>query len=266
MSGALALTGCSSGSDRDQVSLPKFEPNRTVWHLPIDDFLPDTRSDQYASNLLYGECMSAAGARTVVLNPTANENPTRNSRDRRLFDVRLASKYGYEGPTFAGTGPLPRLTGRDAVEDRRCSAKASQQLGYTSAQNQIQGAGLAAASAVGSDPRVVAAIDRWRRCMLPLGIPDLSESPTVQPSPSQKARFRQYAAEHHGSVSVEEIREATFDAKCQASSGYAATAYKVECEKQLRYIEKNPDLFARALDDKQRQEAEVRKVLARHGR
>lgn len=264
----LCLGACSNGNDRGKAAnLPPFQPNVATWRMPFDVYLPDLFTDQYASNLLYGECMSAAGARSVVVDPTVGQSPTLNPRGRRLFNLHLARLYGYQGgPPTKAQPALPRLTGRDAVEDRRCSAEASKKIGFTFDQNQIQGDGLSAAAATDSDPSVVNAVARWRRCMLPLGIPDLAPLPVEQPSQSQKAKFRELSKEHPGIPSLEELREAVFDAKCRASSRYSLTAYKVEASKENKFIATDPELFVRALQERMQQELAVRRVLARHGR
>jgi hypothetical protein len=81
--------------------------------------------------------------------------------------------------------------------------------------------------------------------MRPLRLSDLPDSPMSMPTPTQRKRFgmtgpvsptRKNVPRDNSTVSPEEIREATFDARCQATSGYARAFYETEIADQQALI------------------------------
>jgi hypothetical protein len=97
--------------------------------------------------------------------------------------------------------------------------------------------------------------------MLPLGLPDLPQDPSVMPTPSQSKRFLSVSTH---APSTAEIRAATFDARCRASSGFAAIGYRTEVAEEWVVMDANARRLASILSDKDRAESASRAYIRHH--
>lgn len=291
---SLALAACSSGtpsgSPGDAVqsgqhvaapsaSLGLPQKNEAQWVMPLDQYmLGDTRSVDYAQNLLVEPCMKKAGFSWSVpwRDTTATDGPSWNAVDVKLFNVDLATKWGYHlaptaDPSWASWRAFAesKVTLAEPEEQAliACVASARKTLPVLPGSAQLAN-GYEAASFTGAktDPTVIAAEKRWAKCMLPQGVSDLPRSPEDMPSPSLTAKFtiRLETSAVVPNVSTGEISVATADAKCRVSSGYQTAFYNAEWNRQAVSLQGNADALQRARDEIAANAAATAKIIALH--
>jgi hypothetical protein len=270
-----AVSGCGSGHGRSSTDGSAFRGNIAAWSLPLDAYIADQRAQNDAQNAVYSSCMRARGIAAPRYNVSDYLPPTTNKVLRQLFDLPIAQRYGYHpGPTKRDPTHVPRpklRTRADITAARACVGRMKQRL-HLDAELTAFAQTLAgrAEDRSMSDRRVTAAIARWRTCMQPLGLPDLAPSPMAMPTPSQRKRFgmtgpvnptRANVPRHHSLASSVEIKEATFDARCRISSGYAQTFYRVEVADQLEMMSHYPAELAVVRTAQQRSAVAIEEVL-----
>jgi hypothetical protein len=227
--------------------------------LPLDRYVLDAYDLQTAGNIATSDCMQAMGIAWPVAPPfEGQEAPITSRAGRRLFDVALAQRYGYRSgplqPMPVGGVPNDRkLTATEEVAFHRCANVAPKLFGFDpDSINFAQGLTFAADEEVVRDPELGRRVQAWKQCMRPLGLADYPRDPRiVMPTPSQRKRWGGYPADGEPTTvfvgSPDEIRQATFDAKCRESSGYAQFVYQAEVDAQLRLIDKYRTKLSQAL-------------------
>ena len=264
----LSLAGCATSNPSKGPSIDRaaFHPNINTFVLPLDSYLVSAIDNQYARNIVYVQCMSTHGYSVPLENPHNFLAPANNSEQGVEFNVNLARHYGYHtGPVRGGpTMPLPSsLSGNELRAADACGKTAQQKIGEDDQlDNWVRGLASGADDATMADPAYKAAVARWRKCMLPLGLPDLASDPTQMPSPSQRRRF---FTGGDLPTSPAEIRQAVFDARCRETSGYAVTYYRTEIKHQWQLMDGNVIQLGQALDAKNRATANIRRILQQHG-
>ncbi|WP_371163777.1 hypothetical protein ABYF32_05665 [Buchananella felis] len=210
--------------------------------------------------------------------PFPEDAPTGKLADR-LFNVRIAQKYGYRpapnpqnpwteeqqraGDGFAGNSSL-----RD--EWKKCMEPASEEFLARYGESQLDVSnrlsGIADLNRVGvnrDSMQAVAAAQRWRECMAPLGIPDLPEQPFDKtryhiPETLQQ-RFDWYAG---GQPGAEEIEFAVHDAQCRVSSGWDQTLYEDEWAQQEAFVNAHRAELDAAAQQSEQDAIKLRALLA----
>jgi hypothetical protein len=272
---AAAIAACgasessSSSATADSIG---FQPNRKVYALPLDQLRAiDDGSVGYAIDLLIQDCMKDVGFTWPIptFHPNVRPPATWNSTGRRLFDVGIATQYGYHlaPPTdAAAVQEALALNSRTLSPDesrqaRRCRSTAQRRISPPDSRlvDSLAGAAYDAALA---DSDTVAAAGRWKSCMVPAGISDLPDMPNEMPAPSIAKRFHLGRA---GTASPEEIEIATEDARCRETSGYASALYDGEVDQQLELFTKNRDALERTRSAAARNVKRARAVVAQHG-
>jgi hypothetical protein len=279
----LTLSACgSSGASSHTGSAPApagFHENITTWTLPLDSYIPNPNDQIYAQNLLYSQCMTQHGYPVTAYNIADYLPPDLNAVGLKLFNLNLAEKYGYHsGPPKKGIqAPKPDISGTaEVAQDTQCARSSQQQTDQNQDLTQfVQGLAGEAQDTAQADPKVKAAIARWRTCMLPLGVSDLPASPEDMPTARQRQQFGMNGSANPGpgelptvrtQATPAEIKQAVADAKCRDSSGYAEAYYQAEVTAQLDLIGKNDNRLSQALDAEKRASAAIAKVLQQHGR
>lgn len=272
------LASCgTSGNQTGHLDRSQFQPNLKTWSLPLDSYVVDHRRFALAQSILYSSCMAAHGTEVPIYNLTDSLPPTRNKVLRNLFDLDFASRYGYHsGPVKDASVPSKQpLSAPVQRQAEACTHSSVAQLdGYNHSSEFIGGLAFNAENAAQADLEVRARIASWRKCMLPVGVPDLPASPEGMPSPSQRKAFGMDGPDNPGpgykptlgQAAPEEIRQATADARCRTSSGYSKTYYQVEVQKQFDLMDKAPDKLAQALSAVKTASRLIANVLRQHGR
>lgn len=274
------LSGClASGPARSAGTLRKgFVPNILAWHVPLDDYAVNQNDDTVANALLYNNCMASHGYTDRSPDGGDIQSPVRNGTSWRLFNVPIAERYGYHATSVPIPERLPisrAMSSREVAQSGACSGASRAELKENhDLANAVSGLAWEADDQAQADAKVKAAVERWRNCVLPLGIPDLPEFPSNAATKSQRIRFGLSVGPPQegkplppiGTASAAEIKEAVFDAKCRDSSGFSEAYYQATVNYQFALMAKHQDLLARAMAAKQATEAAIAKVLKANGR
>lgn len=283
---AVALTGCSTsgaGAERHgggragSKDLPAQNIER--WVLPLDAYLVgNTKNSDYAQSLLVQPCMERSGYSWDVpyRDTTATDGPSWNSVERRLFTPALAERWGFHLAPSPDTtlGALKVFIARanavppaEAAVVSKCVIASRKELPPLSGAAQL-GAGYASEAYSGAltESAVKAAAKKWRTCMTPAGVSDLPATPEQFPSPSVVSEFsiQLDLSNTPPRVSPAEIRLATFEAKCETSSGYQSALYRAEWTGQVRLLRRNADALERSKKQLDQYDARVQKVISSH--
>jgi hypothetical protein len=246
-----------------------FHPNETRFTKPLDDYLVTSRDDyDYATHLVVAKCMAQRGYHINVANP-ANFQGAAIAISVAL-SVPRAERYGYHiGPIRGGVEDtlLNNLSPAENTAATTCANSAQKQIGLDlTLENDVNALAFTADDGAQADPKVKAAAQRWRACMLPLGISDLPAEPTLGEMPTDSQHQKFWKATHEYVPTVpEEVREAVFDAKCRVSSGWDQTYYQATIDYQFALMDKHADLMAKALDQKRRVDTRVADLLRSNG-
>lgn len=270
---ATLLSSCSASGSSGKVDHGAFHPNENRFATPIDDYQV-TASDQsgdtydYATKLLIANCMTARGYHIDVPNP-ANFIPA-GYRISIPLSVKRAERYGYHvGPARGGAETQVRdLRPIELKAYTACSTRASSQIGLDlNLDNDVAALSSAADDAVQTDDKVKAAARKWRKCMLPLGIPDLPAEPVLgaMPTDSQHQKFWPTGKPESVPTNPDEVRQAVFDAKCRQTSGWDNIYYQATIDHQFALMDQHADLVAKALSQKQRVDARIATILRSNG-
>lgn len=268
---AVTLSACSA-TPEPAAEPTSFTRNMKTWRQPLDDFYPASVDQNYAASLATSACMRDAGVKNwPVEDPSKYLPPTFTRRVRKMFDQDIAKAYGYHaglGHTVEREVPPP-LTPEQEASLAECQEGAFSRLGLTSPiLGYVQGlAGAAAEDALHSDA-VESAARGWRECMLPLGLPDLPETPLGNmPTETQRVRFGLTDDDTDETkvqpATPQEIREATMDAGCRESSGYTAALYDQEVSSGLAAIKKQPERISEALKATEQFNKKIRAIIAK---
>lgn len=253
-----SLAGCSDSAPTSPVALP--EKNIDQWVLPMDQYQlrwADQFREEYVQAQLAADCMQSAGYDLEV--PWRDLNgpvvrPNRNSVGRKIFTRDLAETYGYH----AGPSPEPTIGDwlaygeslGDLSDEQQtalgtCIERAHEELPPLSLEaNLAAGITFGAYEGALEDDEVKAAADRWRECMLPLGITDLPTSPLDMPPASISTDVLDSPAEEPN-VSPAEIAIATHDFDCRVSSGFREALYEAEWSRQVELLDQHLDELVR---------------------
>ena len=269
----VSLSGCAIGK---AISTPLPAKNIERWVNPLDSYVPmKSVASDYAEVLLNAKCMTAAGYDWQVpwRDLKGDNGPSWNSVDRRLFNVSLASKYGYHDgpPERSSTNPEweafahKKISPAEDAALTRCiehdrkrlptldGATANLAMGYIGAaiDNAIQDGG------------VLTAMKKWKACMTPVGIVDLPDSPLRMPTESIRTRFGIDLSESAstGTASAEEITIAVADAACQDSSGFSKAFYNAEWDASVVLYKENADALAVAREAIEQHDAAVEAII-----
>lgn len=270
---ALVVAGCGGGNNLRSANAPDFEKDIQTWKMPLDDYYPALTQQNYAASLAIAVCMKRSSIVWPVENPADYLPPTYNARVRKMFDLNIAKRFGYHSGLDHQPADVrdPKLTADENAALTNCQQGAGAEVGLKSSSfGYVQGLAASAADKSLRSPAVKRAAGKWRDCMLPLGLPDLPDAPPgAMPTETQRVRFG-LAQTDSANTKLrqpipQEIREAEFDAKCRASSGYTAALYDAEVRYELDGIAKNPDKISRALSDAKKVNKRIRAILAENG-
>ena len=202
--------------------------------LPTDPYRRiDPGIVEYATDVNVALCMSDSGYHYPVVaydwNDPGNKTFTGYSRAR---SVEEAQAYGYrlapedqvaarlEATAYIDAQPAAYHDELDRCfdqmfEDPLFSDLVADDVPFTEGRSE--------------NPAVKSAMEQWRTCMAPLGIPDLPEdAPGIAPSVAAQLGLDGadgQALTDLGAITAYEIEVAVADAQCQASSGYDRLVY-----------------------------------------
>jgi len=272
---AAVVTGCTATA-AEPTNLP--EKNIAEWVTPLDQYIPQNASNaNYAEQLLVGKCIEKAGLSWAVpwRDIHADNGPSWNSVERRLFNSDLAAKYGYHnGPAVDESLPAwqafvaskQSMSSAEEAAIGKCVPEARKTLPLLSPTAAQKALDLIQVSydAAFQDDDVVAAASKWRTCMEPQGIADLPDSPRKMPSDSLVSRFSLDLGDRVGTTSVDpkEVAIATADAACRDSSGFAKALYDAEWDRDVAALRDNADELARAEKEIKANETAVLDVIS----
>lgn len=242
------LVALTSGCQPLEAPVPPLpEKDMDQWVLPLDTYLPPYFEAQYARQLLMRACMDRAGFEFRVAPVDIDEAPpeTSNSSGRRLFDVDLASRYGYH---FAPSQRVDRRLAQEiaatqysTIEQRQlddCIRSAQAKLG---APSDSLADWLGFTVDVTSDPDVMSSVGSWAACLHARFPGDGTGWPEDMPGERRGSEFGLDRATEWDAdpPSDEEIALAVADAECRDSSGFREAYYSAEWNAQLVLIENN---------------------------
>ena len=249
------------------------------WVLPLDSYMVgNTKNADYAQNLLVAPCMEQAGYSWDVpyRDTTATDGPSWNAVERRLFTPAIAEQWGFHLAPSSDTtlGALKDFIAKanavpaaESAQVTKCVVASRKELPPLTGSAQL-GASYAsqAYSAALEEPAVRAAAERWQTCMVPAGVSDLPTSPEEFPSPSVVSKFdiELDVSATPPTVSPAEIQLATFEATCEADSGWLTSLYHAEWDGQAALLRKNADALQRSKAQLDRYEARVQEVISTH--
>lgn len=272
----LMLGGC--GTDRAVTPVgATFHPDQARWRMPLDDYLADPGKVQYARDLVYGQCLRADGfTPPPVQDPGTFIPPTFNRNVRSLFNVQIARVYGYHrgNPPGGVVHERPAASKEEQAARSRCARRASEAVGGAEADAaSVYAMKSAAYETAIKAPAFLAAAQRWRTCMLPLGLPDLPAKfeDGLMPTDSQRVRFKmtsRHAVDVPGGgtmpSTVAEVKEAVLDARCRETSGLTSTQYRLESAAQLRLMSRARDRLGRIYRANQDAAASIDALIKRY--
>lgn len=278
----VALSGCSflaAAQPSGNLTLP--EKNIETWVLPLDQFkMSDSVLSKglYAEDLLVQPCMEKAGFNWSVpgLDPSADPGPSWNAVGRRVFTAEVVKKWGYH--LAPETNSAAKAQAKFAAEANRidaqeqaafdgCLFEARKTLpSVTPLLNEVSGFATVAYQDAANDADVRAASKKWKACMLPFGISDLSDSPRAFPSPALLNEFGSASGldQPDSTPNAREREVAVADLNCQITSGYRQASYDAEWDHQLPLLTENADQLTRIASEVTKHEQAVLAVIASH--
>jgi hypothetical protein len=230
-------------------------------------------NDGYARDLLGRNCL--AGTVDYLVVPPGTSNSIIDERTGQLiFNESVAGQLGY--PSLRASVNEPDTAIPDGVTITQpikaameaCGKKADERLGLPpeGALSSVESAGWTALSS--SDKVRQAGLD-WKKCMEPLGVVDLPDSPRSMPSrsviPSDAVDKDGNVTGSSPSPSARERDVAVADARCQEQVGFNHAELEVRADAELAAIGKNIEGFESARTQYKTYEAGVDKVIAELG-
>ncbi|WP_182378669.1 hypothetical protein [Nocardioides sp. WS12] len=251
---ACLVSACGDNAPANDGSLPKFEENIDTWSLPLDAYIPDPVTLEYAVNASIATCMQELGLKFTLIDPRRTVPAAYSSRLRYLFNLENAQKYGYRAdkPGQTSNAVSHGAPGQEAKVEQ-CSLKAGRELDTSNPLLSLaQGFGGQAYEQAKESNALVEPSAKWRECMLPLGVPDLPESPVEgsMPTDSQRVRFgtSDRMKAYKVPISALEVKEAVADAKCRDESRFTRTLYREEVRFELEAIRDHQGDLDKALE------------------
>ncbi|MDO4613748.1 MAG: hypothetical protein Q4B10_06755 [Actinomycetaceae bacterium] len=269
----LTLTACGSSQEAAPDIVKK---DISTWALPLDPYQdPPISLLGYASDLVRADCLKNAGFEYPVVpyNENAPTKATRNEVGRRLFNPDIARSFGYHEPRsqrisekelqerqeptgseyIQAADKCEALVADAGIDWEEFSNKTAQEIAWNLAPEK--------------NKTVVAATQRWRECMMPLGIPALPDTPDKMPGEVLHNTFGLETASSWDSpsASAEEIRIATADAECRESSGYSQALYDAEFAAQEKAVAEHATELAPLLERNRKSLEAARKIIAERG-
>lgn len=272
----VGLSACSGTSESLSTDLPQKNP--TLWVLPLNEFIPnETHVRDYANALVVQDCITAGGFEWPVPWQDIDDpgSISFNGAQRGLFDVALATTWGYHSAPWQGdtaddwrefvafTSQLIAVQGFEEVY-MRCREEGRKELPLPSEETLYFATSVAIEllDKAQSDERVKAAAALWLNCMVPVGVAGLPVSPDLMPTVALEEQFQSGVP---GTVaSVEEIRVATADAQCRESSGYREVLYETEWDLHVQALQEHTDVLLRVRDELRKQNDRILSVIAAH--
>lgn len=243
---------------------------------PVYAIIPEYNDprDTYARQLLARACLK--GVLDYPATPPAPVTPDDAFDPRtaqRIFNVTIASRWGYQLPPRANTGATATETVSPEVQSKKisCGDEADKRLGLPPAKpvTAIEDAGWAA---VDTDSGVASAATGWQKCMSPVGIIDLPSNPHDMPSPSvvtpgSRGTDAQGNQVSNGAVgaSARERQVAVADATCRAQVGFDAAELAARARAELTAIGHDVEGFESARRQYKQYEKGVDKVIEEMG-
>lgn len=289
----VAISGCTGAAPSDEGAgadaerqAGEREPAQDIdaWLMPLDQFVPQhVQVRDYAENILIQECMTEAGIAWEVpwVDIDAPIPETTNAVGRRLFDVTLAQRWGYQPAPLTQQNAVATaelnsrpLSDSEAEHLGRCTdAVRAEALPLLSgeAMNFAASLGMAADEAARLSPEVLEAAASWRACMEPWGISDLPRSPDLMPTESMRAEFGAAGGDASAvdqvpvSASAREIEVATGDARCREESGWRQARYDAEWQRQSVALAENADALVRIAEENEALVEAARAVVVERG-
>lgn len=202
--------------------------------LPTDPYRRiESGIQNYASDLYIAMCMSDSGYHYPVVaydwNDPGNEEFTGYARVRSVEEAR---QYGYRlAPEETDPEELEAAAYIDsqpaAYQDKLSSCIDSMVEDPLFADLVLDDIPFTEGSS--ENPAVKTAMEEWRACMAPLGIPDLPEdAPGIAPSVAAQLGLGEVddqSLTDLSAITAYEIEVAVADAECQVSSGYDRLVY-----------------------------------------
>ncbi|ACZ29067.1 hypothetical protein Xcel_0026 [Xylanimonas cellulosilytica DSM 15894] len=250
-----SLTACSAESETTGLSADavaeRYGYRATESALsPVYALVPQFRdpADGYARDLLARQCLQDIVEYTPVV-PGASGGFKDERTGQWVLDepTAQASGYPYLRPKDGPVGGVPDdvvLTDATLAEMERCGVAADERLGTPPARllNDIEATGWFAAT---DSPDMADVIGQWRECMVPLGLADLPEDPTLMPPRSVINAVVDAESEAanggYGAMPLtdREREVAVSDAKCLAQVDYYGIQNRVRAEAELSMIGEN---------------------------
>lgn len=226
-----------------------------------------------AEFLLRMECEAEKGDPTAaqsMLTPVVLHYPTRDSRTTEaIFTEEVARTHGYshpDPPELARVNAMPSSS-LPQNESRECGDKALAELDApTEALEYIDSVRWAGRNATSQDGEYVTQelkirSEEWRRCMDPLGVPDLPSLALDMPPASVVPD----GAPPTRTPSRREIEVATADFKCRVSSGLWESEWRSHARAELAAIGRSWERYQSAVEEIDAYFERVRGVTARLG-
>lgn len=251
---ASLLSACGGEAASKNDDLPKFDENIATWALPLDAYIPDPVTLEYAINASISTCMHEQGLKYTLIDPRRSVPPAYSSRLRYLFTVENAQKYGYRASRPGETSDeTSHGDPANEAQIEQCSLKAGKEFDTSNSLLSLaQGYGGQAYEQAKQSDALVEPTKQWRECMLPLGIPDLPDSPVEgsMPTDSQRVRFGTADRMKASKVPISklEVEEAVADAKCHERAKLTETLYREEVRFQLEAIHDHSKDLDKALE------------------
>lgn len=282
---ATVISGCSIvGDESAAVDLDvDAVPDRSHWVLPLNEYYAVMALNRYTytRDVVIHQCL----AEQDVPYPEARllddfvSSVTSNDVGRRLFDVDLASEYGYGGPGATDAGVRQReeddmrrfqeatASGAGRVAAEQCLKQADSAVPYPPDVGIVEELIWVASGEAQEDRDVHEAMDRWTECMELAGIPDLPDSPFEMPTEVMSDSFRDGPRvpdepRPWKPPSAMEIEMAVTDAQCREDSGFAQTLYEKEWDAQVELMSDKMDTLEDVLVANQEYEDALERVLA----
>ncbi|MFJ4786800.1 hypothetical protein [Streptomyces sp. NPDC088794] len=229
--------------------------------LPMESYMEpyaDTVVVQQAVDRLAAQCMKRYGydytAPVRGLTPPPSSDDSNMTRRYGITDQDLAARFGYflgdseqtpppaqrltSAETAVLTGRLaiargaakaPTKAGGKTIPEDGCVGEATRRIGPRIDASLASRLDYESLRRSQSDPRVLAAVDAWSRCMKAKGY-------TVD-SPLNAAKLTPDT--DHGQATRADITTALADIACKRSTGLVKTWFTVESALQRRQIEQN---------------------------
>lgn len=279
----LLVAACSNGTDRSSVAIEELVERygydaETATLTPSYAIVPEYEhpSDAYARDLLAAECLKDVVSYQVQ---KPEENEFLDGRTHQiLFDEELARTWGYSAMRL-------NTTGGDGVEDSAltdevhekmvtCGEKANERLGDPPARpvSAVEDAGWIA---LDSSEEVAAAHAAWVKCMEPLGVVDLPDSPNGMPSRSvrspgsltelQTGRSEDVELDRSTPPDEREIEVAVADARCREKTDVDGIEFRARVRGELEALADDVETFEAARIEYQEYQRRVDEVIAELG-